>query len=167
MVENGSLYLFRIYNKDFSLHSKGKKNLHTLYFQMLFDSRNLSNPVYKLSGGGEIFYRPASLTEPEEITVHPANQPIGRKQSKDGQTSLFPYDNDAFIIYPYVTSRSQPSTILIHAAGDVEALEMPVRKHPVTGKPFRIEPLYRENGETVFKVRAMPGKYELYRCVNP
>ena len=81
--------------------------------------------------------------------------------------SLFPYDNDAFIIYPYVTSRSQPSTILIHAAGDVEALEMPVRKHPVTGKPFRIEPLYRENGETVFKVRAMPGKYELYRCVNP
>ena len=92
MVENGSLYLFRIYNKDFSLHSKGKKNLHTLYFQMLFDSRNLSNPVYKLSGGGEIFYRPASLTEPEEITVHPANQPIGRKQSKDGQTSLFPYD---------------------------------------------------------------------------
>ena len=91
MVEEGALYLFRLYNKDFSEHSKGKKNLHTLYFQMLFDERNLKDPVYKLCGGGEMFYRPASITEPEEMVVHEANQPINRRTG-DGQKSLFPYD---------------------------------------------------------------------------
>ncbi len=80
--------------------------------------------------------------------------------------SLFPYDNGAFIVYPYVTSRSRPSTVLIHAAGDVAALEMPAHLHPVTGETLRVEPLYRKNGETVFEVRAMPGHYELYRIVK-
>ena len=79
--------------------------------------------------------------------------------------SLFAYDNNTFIIYPYVTSRSQPSTVLVHVPGEAEALEMPVRKHPVTGKTIRINPLYRKNGETVFEARAIPGRYELYRCV--
>ena len=30
MVEDGNLYLFQIYNKDFAEKSTGKKNLHTL-----------------------------------------------------------------------------------------------------------------------------------------
>jgi CRISPR-associated protein Cpf1 len=33
---NGKLYLFQIYNKDFSTFSQGKPNLHTLYWKMLF-----------------------------------------------------------------------------------------------------------------------------------
>ena len=77
--------------------------------------------------------------------------------------SLFSYDNDTFIIYPYSTGRSQPASILIHAAGEAEALVMPARKHPFTGEPIRIEPLYRKNGETVFEVRTIPGRYEVYR----
>ncbi len=60
LVKEGKLYLFQIYNKDFSKHRKGKKNLNTMYFEMLFDERNLKNVVYKLLGGAEIFYRPAS-----------------------------------------------------------------------------------------------------------
>lgn len=44
-VDNGYVYLFQIYNKDFSKYSKGTPNLHTLYFKMLFDERNLSNVV--------------------------------------------------------------------------------------------------------------------------
>jgi hypothetical protein len=51
-------------------------------------------------------------------------------------------------------------------AGEADALELPVRKHPVTGENIRIEPLYRKNGETVFEVRTMPGRYELYRIAG-
>lgn len=78
-------------------------------------------------------------------------------------TSLFPYDNDTFIVYPYATSAAQPATICVHVTGEAEALEMLVRRHPVTGECFRIEPLYRKNGETVFEIRTQPGQYELYR----
>ena len=60
--------------------------------------------------------------------------------------SLFPYDNDVFIIYPYVTSQAQPSTLYLHI--------------------LRIPPLYSRNGETVFELPAIPGKYELYRIIR-
>ncbi len=61
---------------------------------------------------------------------------------------------------------AQPATILFHVTGEAEALELPVRKHPVTGEAIRIPPLYRKNGETVFEGKAMPGKYELIRVVR-
>jgi hypothetical protein len=81
--------------------------------------------------------------------------------------SLFPYDNDTLIIYPYVTSQAQPSTICLHILDDkVKELEMPVRKHPMTGEIIRIPPLYSRDGETVFELHAVPGKYELYRIIR-
>ena len=61
MVDTGNLYLFRIYNKDFSKASKGTPNLHTMYFKMLFDENNLKDVVYQLNGEAEMFYRKASL----------------------------------------------------------------------------------------------------------
>jgi CRISPR-associated protein Cpf1 len=91
LVEEGKLYLFQIYNKDFSPFSKGKPNLHTLYWQMLFDERNLADVVYKLNGQAEVFFRKASLqkTHPE----HPAHQPIANKNPNNPKkTSLFEYD---------------------------------------------------------------------------
>ena len=92
LVEGGQLYLFQIYNKDFSPHSKGTPNLHTLYLKMLFDERNLENVVYQLNGGAEMFYREASIREKEKI-VHPANTPIETKNpDSKNKTSLFPYD---------------------------------------------------------------------------
>ena len=80
--------------------------------------------------------------------------------------SLFPYDNDTLIIYPYVTSQAQPSTVYLHVCGEAGALEMPVRKDFRTGKPVRIEPLYTRGGETVFELPAVPGSYELYRIIR-
>ena len=80
--------------------------------------------------------------------------------------SLFPYDNGTFIVYPYATSQAQPATAYLHVAGEAKALEMPVRKDFFTGETVRIEPLYRQDGETVFQVRTMPGQYELYRIVD-
>ena len=80
--------------------------------------------------------------------------------------SLFPYDNDALIIYPYATSRSQPSTVYLHVLSEVKALEMPVRSDPRTGKPMRVDPLYTMGGETVFELPAMPGRYDLYKIIR-
>ena len=92
LVEEGYIYLFQIYNKDFSKYSKGTPNLHTLYFKMLFDKRNLSNVVYKLNGEAEMFYREASINDEEKIT-HYANQPIKNKNpDNEKKESTFEYD---------------------------------------------------------------------------
>jgi CRISPR-associated protein Cpf1 len=94
LVEEDKLYLFQIYNKDFSEYSKGKYNLHTLYFKMLFDERNLSNIVYKLNGEAEVFYRPSSISD-EEMIVHKAGEEIKNKNPKKAAkkpTSRFDYD---------------------------------------------------------------------------
>ena len=92
LVDEGKLYLFQIYNKDFSPYAKGKPNLHTLYWKALFDEKNLSNIVYKLNGEAEVFYRKASIAEKNKI-VHQANAPIEKKNPKlEGQSSTFAYD---------------------------------------------------------------------------
>ncbi len=92
LVERGELYLFRIYNKDFSEYSHGNKNLHTMYFEMLFDRRNLSDVVYQLNGGAEIFYRKASIKDSDKV-VHPANQPIKNKNTLNPKKeSTFEYN---------------------------------------------------------------------------
>lgn len=92
LVASGALYLFRLYNKDMSTYSRGRPNLHTMYFRMLFDERNLANVVYKLNGGAEMFYRKASITENNKI-VHPANQAIQNKNPlNQKKESTFTYD---------------------------------------------------------------------------
>lgn len=92
LADIGYIYLFQIYNKDFSKYSKGTPNLHTLYFKMLFDERNLSNVVYKLNGEAEMFYREASINDKEKIT-HQANQPIKNKNpDNEKKESVFEYD---------------------------------------------------------------------------
>ena len=91
LVNEGKLYLFQIYNKDFSKYSKGTKNLHTMYFEMLFDEKNLKDVVFKLNGEAEMFYRKASL-DPNKIT-HPKKRPINNKNSQNKKkTSTFEYD---------------------------------------------------------------------------
>lgn len=92
LVDKGKLYLFRIWNKDFSEFSKGTPNLHTLYWKMLFDEHNLADVVYKLNGQAEVFYRKASI-KPENRIIHKANQPIANKNELNTKrTSTFKYD---------------------------------------------------------------------------
>ncbi len=67
MVSEGKLYLFQIYNKDFSKYSKGKPNLHTLYWKSLFSEKNLADVVYKLNGQAEVFYRKKSINYRDEV----------------------------------------------------------------------------------------------------
>lgn len=92
MVEEGKLFLFRIWNKDFSEFSKGTPNLHTLYWRMLFDKRNLADVVYKLNGQAEVFYRKSSIKDENRI-IHPARRAIDNKNALNKkQTSTFEYD---------------------------------------------------------------------------
>lgn len=91
LVEEGKVYLFQIYNKDFSEYSKGTPNMHTLYWKALFDDRNLKDVVYKLDGQAEMFFRKKSINC--NHPTHPANQPIKNK-NKDNKKkeSVFEYD---------------------------------------------------------------------------
>lgn len=92
LVNEGKLYLFQIWNKDFSEHSKGTPNLHTIYWNMLFDERNLADVVYKLNGGAELFYRKKSI-ELNKTTIHKAYQAIANKNVlNDKRESCFNYD---------------------------------------------------------------------------
>lgn len=91
LVDDGRLFLFKIYSKDFSPYSKGTPNLHTLYFKMLFDELNLKNITYSLNGGAEIFCRKPSITDGN--TVHPAGIPIKNKNPiNEKHESIFDYD---------------------------------------------------------------------------
>ena len=92
LVEDGALYLFQIYCKDFSPCSKGTPNLHTLYWKAIFSEENLKNVVYKLQGGGEIFFRKASIRQ-EDVITHPKNVEILNKDpGNNKKKSVFEYD---------------------------------------------------------------------------
>ena len=92
LVEEGSVYLFQIYNKDFAEKAHGRENLHTMYFRMLFDERNLAKTCFMLNGGAEMFYRSPSI-KPEDAIRHPANQPIKNKNPLNPkETSTYSYE---------------------------------------------------------------------------
>lgn len=92
LVNEGKLYLFQIWNKDFSEFSNGSPNLHTLYWKMLFDERNLKDVVYKLNGQAEVFYRKRSIQQ-DNIIVHKANIPLKNKNKGNLKSeSNFEYD---------------------------------------------------------------------------
>ena len=91
LVDEGKLYLFQIYNKDFSEYSKGTPNMHTLYWRALFNEKNLANVIYKLNGRSELFYRKKSLERKEP--THPAHEPIKNKNKNNPKSeSVFDYD---------------------------------------------------------------------------
>lgn len=91
LIDEGKIYLFQIYNKDFSPYSKGTPNMHTLYWKMLFDERNLADVVYKLNGEAEVFFRKHSIETGKP--THPANNPIENKNKLNKKkTSVFEYD---------------------------------------------------------------------------
>lgn len=91
LCSSDKCHLFQIYNKDFSIGenggngSIGKPNLHTIYWNMLFDETNLKDIIFKLDGqGAEIFMRePVAKESP---TKHPIGSKLVNKRDKDGNT---------------------------------------------------------------------------------
>ena len=57
LVDEGKLYLFQIWNKDFSPKATGTPNKFTLYWKEIFTQENLADIVFKLNGEAELFLR--------------------------------------------------------------------------------------------------------------
>ncbi len=69
--------------------------------------------------------------------------------------SLFAYDNDTFVIYPYVDADTRDSDIYVHIKGAANIVNV------ADGKT--IEPLYFDKDEAVFCLRATVGKFVGYQ----
>lgn len=94
----------------------------------------------------------------EVLTRIRAEFPVNGVYLEGGsEISLFMYDNDSFIFYPYVEHGAQPRMTKIHVQGDVEALVIPVMENR------EVKPLCRQHGETVFEWKAIPGQYTLFK----
>jgi len=92
MIEEGKIYLFQIYNKDFSAFSKGLPNMHTLYWKALFDENNLADVVYKLNGQAEVFFRKSSIEEKNKV-IHKAHELLKSKNpNTPNNNNTFDYD---------------------------------------------------------------------------
>ena len=90
LVDSGKLFLFQIYNKDYSTGkdggngSTGKKNLHTVYWENLFTEENLRDVCLKLNGEAELFWRDAN---PDVKNVcHKKGSVLVNRTTSDGET---------------------------------------------------------------------------------
>ena len=111
-VENGKVYLFEIYSKDFSEKSTGKPNLQTLYWKALFDFQNLKNIIYKLDGQAELFYREASIKYSDQIWEQ------GHHANDDRKKQVYPiiknrrYAKDTFLFHVPITLNFKSGNVL-------------------------------------------------------
>lgn len=81
LVDEGKLNLFKIWCKDFSKASTGRPNLHTQYWNAVFNPENLDDVVIKLNGEAEIFFRPNSIKEPFS---HKVGEKMVNRRDSDG-----------------------------------------------------------------------------------
>ncbi|MBQ3704942.1 MAG: permease [Clostridia bacterium] len=108
------------------------------------------------------FYR---LPEPVLSRIRQELAVNGIWMEGPARISLFLYNNDTFILYPYVMEGAKRERIRLHISG-AKAIRpqtgLPGQKH---AKP--IEPLYvtRKN-EAVFDLAAVPGNYALYQILR-
>ncbi len=72
--------------------------------------------------------------------------------------SIFIYNNDSFVIYPYVDNDTYDSDIMIYICEAKCITRLSDNK--------TIDPLYIENGEAVFRLRAQVGKFEAYSIIK-
>ena len=104
-VENGQLYLFQLYNKDYAEGAHGRKNLHTLYWENLYSPENLNNLVLKLNGQAELFYRPQSIKTP---VTHKMGSKMLNRRDKSGM----PIPESIYrSLYQYFNGRKEASEL--------------------------------------------------------
>ena len=90
LVDSGKLFLFQIYNKDYSTGeeggngSTGKKNLHTLYWENLFSEDNLRDVCLKLNGEAELFWRDANPNV--KAVCHNKDSVLVNRTTSDGKS---------------------------------------------------------------------------------
>lgn len=90
LIDSGKLFLFQIYNKDYSTGeeggngSTGKKNLHTLYWENLFSEENLRDVCLKLNGEAELFWRDANPNV--KAVCHKKDSVLVNRTTRDGKS---------------------------------------------------------------------------------
>ena len=82
-VNEGKLFLFQIYNKDFSEGATGRPNLHTLYWKNLFTPENLKSVVLKLNGEAEFFYRDSNI---KNAASHKVGEKMVNRRDVNGKS---------------------------------------------------------------------------------
>jgi hypothetical protein len=88
LIAEKKMYLFQIYSRDFSLEGKGgKENLQSMYFKALFEKANLQNPVLKLSGEAEIFFRPGN-NKLKKKTLESGKEVVEHKRYQENKMFL-------------------------------------------------------------------------------
>lgn len=122
MINSGKLYLFQIYNKDFSPKSKGTPNLHTLYLRAIFDKQNLTKPVIRLNGGAELFFRKSTVTRP---IVHKSGTIVVNRATKSGQPIRESVHTE---IYNYLNDKLQYSSLSKEAQELIKGKKIEYRK---------------------------------------
>ena len=83
LVEFGDLFLFQIYNKDFSECSRGNPNIHTILWRAAFSDENLKSPIIKLGGNAYLAHRDKS--DIRKNTVHKKGSTLVSRTGKDGK----------------------------------------------------------------------------------
>lgn len=124
LVDDGNLYLFQMYNKDFSEHSKGARNLHTMYWDAAFSESNLRDVVIKINGEAELFFREKS--DIKDIKVHRAGTILVNRISSDGN----PIPNEIYYeLFRYKTG--QTSTLSEEAKSYLDSTKTKNAKYDI------------------------------------
>jgi hypothetical protein len=77
----------------------------------------------------------------------------------DANISIFPYDNDTFVLYNYVTSWANDSVVTLRIKN---AKKLTFFKKPMWG-PSEILPYAQEGEYAVFKLLSPVGKFDGYK----
>jgi len=112
LVDEGKLFLFKIWNKDFAPKASGKPNKSTLYWKAVFDPDNLSDVVFKLNCEAELFLREPVIHEPKahRCGEKMVNRTIASLQN--GQTVRTPIPEDVYgEIFQYVNGKCKSSDL--------------------------------------------------------
>lgn len=91
LVDQGKLYLFEIYCKDFSQGSTGKKNLHTYYWELIFSKENAEHGYpFWLNGNAELFYRPRTHSLSSKATHERGSVLLNKTYTENGVVKTIP-----------------------------------------------------------------------------
>ena len=83
-----------------------------------------------------------------------------------GRISIFPTEEDSFILYPYVMRDTQRTRVTVHVQ-DACGLEMICTNAPgYRGGKREVLPLYTKQGEAAFEIPVLPGIYTQYRILR-
>ena len=152
-VENGQLYLFQLYNKDYAEGAHGRKNLHTLYWENLFTPENLNNFVLKLNGQAELFYRPQSIKQP---VVHKTGSKMLNRRDKTGM----PIPESIYrSLYQYFNGRKTDSDLTAAEKAYINQVVVKEVTHEIVKDRRYTKPEYFFHVPITFNVNADGNEY--------